>query len=206
MSQQKLQILNEALGRLGSSPLFALDEETDRARTCLLVYDTEVDALFGAHRWNFAQRTVRLDRLDEAPNNGWKFAFGLPGERIGLPVRVLTTSKHPDMPLREFAAEGDRIYAQADEIYVTFVMRVDPTQWLPSFRRCAVVALAAALAMPITEDRNTAEKYTVDAFGTPSEGGRGGLLGRAIDEDVRGSPGPAPAYASDPLTEARFGG
>jgi hypothetical protein len=206
MSEEKLKIINEALGRLGSSPIFALDEDTDRARTCMLVYDTEINAMFGQHRWNFAQRTVKLDRQQETPNNGWKFAFALPGERIGLPVRVLDNPRHPDHPLREFAAEGDRIYAQREEIYATFVMRVDPKNWLPMFRRCAVTALASALAMPISEDRNTKETYFVDAFGTPSEGGRGGLLGRAIDEDVRGSPGPAPAYASDPLTEARFGG
>lgn len=202
----KLQIINEALGRVGSTPLFALNEDSDKARSCALMYDTEIDALFGETHWNFAQRTVRLDQADEEPINGWRYAYALPGERVGLPVRVLSNPRQPDHPLRRYAVEGDRIYADMEPLHAAFVMRVDPQNWLPVFKRAAVMALAAALAVPISEDRTKGEEYRTIAFGNPSEGGRGGLIGRAIAEDMRGSPGPAPAYASDPFTDAFTGG
>lgn len=202
MSEGQLRVINEALGRLGSAPIFALDEDTDRARSCTLIYATEIDALFGAHRWNFAQRTVRLDRLDETPENGWRCAFALPGERVGLPVRVMVKAGRPDAPLRTFAIEGDRLYAEPRELWATFVMRVEPQQWLPTFRKAAALAVAAALAMPISEDRNKAESLREECFGPPPQGGVGGLVGRAIAEDVRGSPGPAPGWTDDPFTDA----
>lgn len=204
MPVDKLTIINTALARLGAQPLEALDEETDRARSVAAVYASEIDALFGECLWHFARKTVALDKLDGTPENGWRFHFAWPGGALQL-ISLLAEPRHPDLPHRDFTREGFRLYAHRERLWGRFLFRVDPDTWPPLFRVAAELRLAAALAMPIADSRTLKESLTADAVGTPSEGGRGGALGRAIAEDARTAPPAAPLSEGDPLTVARFG-
>lgn len=198
-------VVNEALARLGSQPIAALDEDTAVARKVAQIYPTVVGSVFAVERWRFAQRTRRLDRLAEAPQTGWRYAYALPGDRIGEPVRVLANPRTPDRPLRAFAVEGSELHCDQEAVWVSCVVDVDPTQWPALFRAAIVVALAADLAVPQTHDRDLAEDLRRQAWGTPGEGGRGGLVGRAMARDAAQQPGPS-LGASDVLTGARYDG
>ena len=87
-TQDTLKTVNEALARLGSAPIAALDEETPKAAKVAQIYPTVVGAAFACHRWNWARRTARLDRLAVTPETGWRYAYALPGDRIGEPVTI----------------------------------------------------------------------------------------------------------------------
>lgn len=201
----KTALINRALARLGSAPIAALDEESSLARQCNAIYDDLLDALFGLHDWSFARRTVALDRAAVDPINGWGYAFVLPGERLSAPLKVLRDPKDPDRPLRDYALEEGFLYADAPALWAAFTWRVDPSTWdtAPVFRAAFLSGLAAWLALPVAQNSTLREEYWVEAFGTPREDMRGGLVGKAIQRDVHGAPGAAVAI-QDPLTAARF--
>lgn len=201
-----LSIVNEALARLGSSPIFSLEEESKTAGKAARIYPTVVGTVFAAHSWNFARRTTRLDRLAVVPETGWAFAYALPGNRIGDPVKVLDNPRSPDNPLRMFLVEGDELHADAAAVWATCVRQVAPADWPPLFKSAVVVALAAELCVPQSHDVNLAAALRQEAWGSPAEGLRGGQVGRAMARDAASTPGPAPLGASDALTDAWHGG
>ncbi len=98
-----------------------------------------------------------------------------------------------------------KLHADAEAVWATCVLPVDPAAWPPLFRAAYVTALAAELAVPQAHDIALADSLRAQAWGTPSEGGRGGLVGRAMARDAAQAPG-ATLLASDPLTAARIGG
>lgn len=204
--QDKIKVANEALRRFGAGTILSFEEETQKAATVAAIYATVVDDAFQATRWTFARRTARLDLLPDAPLSGYARAFALPGDRVGDPVKVIANPSLPDHPLRIFALEGDELHANVTAVWATCVRRVDPNYWPPMFRRAVVTALAAELVVPISHDTKLADNLRAQTWGTPSEGGRGGLMGRAMAIDVASSPGSAaPIGAVDPLTDAWHG-
>lgn len=206
MPVDDLSIINEALAKIGQGPITALDEESKRARSVSLIYGTTIGAVFAAERWRFARRTVSLTRLDLTPETGYRFAFALPGDRVGPPLKVLTNPRDPDRPLRRFVVEGAELHADHEPLWATFVRRIDPEDWPATFRLAAVTALAADLCIPETHDTTLAASLRQEAWGTPSENRRGGLVGAAMAQDIASDPGPAPLLASDDLTDARLDG
>lgn len=209
-----LKIMNNALARIGAGAIMAEDEDSDLAAQVVAVYFDRLDAILGMHPWTFAGKTYKLDRLSETANNdfvaadgkfmnGWRHGFALPGTRIGHPRRILDDPRRPDSPCRDFLIEGVNLYADRDSLWATVTVRADPAAWSPGFRLAVTVATAADLCVPVTHDATLAEKLRAEAEGSPSEGGRGGLIGRAMGKDAAASPAKAPLWG-DPLTLARL--
>lgn len=197
-----LQIANNALARIGEGSIASFDEESPLARQVSAIYRDRIDVLF-SWPWNFSRRTYKLQRMDETPDNGWKYAFALPSERLSPPRTVLRDPRQPKNPFRDYAVEGGNLYADIAELWATVSVRVDPSLWPPSFRILATVAAAADLCVPVTHDKDLADQLRGEAYGLPSEGGRGGLMARAIADDIATSPIAAP-LSRDPLTDARL--
>lgn len=208
------KVINRGLARIAAAPIGGLDEDTDKARQAIAVYFDRLDATLGLYHWSFAGKTYRLDQAptDGADDyvtaqkrwfTGYRYAYAMPGTRMALPRTVMTDPRLPKLPEREFTIEGDRIYCDRTPLYARFTVRVDPQIWLPAFRLAVIVALAADLAIPVTHDKDLADKLRAQAEGTPQENGRGGLIGRAIGMDAASSGGFS-GLGADPLTSARL--
>lgn len=197
-------IINRALARVGAPGIFALDEETSIARQAVAVYFDRRDACLGLYPWSFAKMTYKLDRLTEEPLNGWRFAYALPGNRLSAPLKVLTDPQRPDYPLRRFTVEANAIYCDEEAVWATVIVQAAPAVWSPAFRLAVTTLVAADLAVPVGHDTALADDLRTQGEGTPSEGGRGGMLGRALIADASGAPTPAPLLAADPLTTAHM--
>lgn len=209
-----LKIMSNALARIGAGAIMAEDEDSDLAAQVAAVYYDRLDAILGMHPWTFAGKTYKLDRLAETDDNdfvatdskfmnGWRHGFTLPGTRVGAPRRILDDPRRPDTPYRDFLIEGGNLYADRESLWATVTVRADPVAWPPDFRLAVTVAIAADLCVPVTHDAGLADTLRAEAQGTPSEGGRGGLIGRAMGKDAAASPAKAPLWA-DPLTLARM--
>lgn len=195
-------IINRALARVGAPGIFSLDEDTALARQAVAVYYDRRDACLGLYPWSFAKLTYRLDRLAEEPQNGWRYAYALPGTRLGTPLKVLTDPQRADFPLRRFAIEANALYCDEGAVWATVLARVDPSAWPAYFRLAVIMLVAADLAVPVAHDTNLADQLRALGEGTPSEQGRGGLIGRAMIADAAGAPSAAPLLAADPFTVA----
>lgn len=208
-------IINRGLTRIGSARISSLTEDTSLCQQARGVYYDRVDAILGMHDWSFAGKTFRLSQLAEVSdygfdlasnkfNNGWRYAFDLPGERIGsTPRRVLVDPRRPDDPFRDYAIEEGRLFADRTPLWALVTVRATPASWSAPMRLAVIVAVAADLAVPITHDTKLAAELKMEAEGAPEMQGRGGLIGNAIAKDMAGNPNKARLWR-DPLTEARL--
>ncbi len=209
-----LTIINAALIRIGSAPIFAVDEDTELAAQVMAIYATRRDALLGLSAWEFAKRTNMLDLVAETAangysstnlwGNGYRYAFAMPGDRIGTPRKVLTNARQPNLPLRDFILEAGRLYADRNPLWATFTVRADPNIWPPAFRMAAEVLCAADFAVPVSHDATLAADLRSIGEGPEAQMGLGGLVAKALAADVSGSPGPAPLQMADDLTTAHM--
>lgn len=198
-------IVNRALARIGAGEIMSLEDEGDLERQASLIYRTETEWAIGLFPWTFARRTFQLSRLAQPPLAGYRYAYGLPGERLGYPIRYLTNVRRPDLPLRDYHAEGDELQCDAEQVFAVCKVNPAPNLWPPEFRKAVIVLLASALAVPTSHDTTLAAALRREAVGPDEAGGTGGLMGVAIAKETALNP-PEAGYATDPFTEARHAG
>jgi hypothetical protein len=201
---EPVDIVNRAFARFGAPPLETLDDENDLAQAAQLIYLTEVQAALGKMRWRFARRTFALSRLSGTPASGWRFAYQLPGEALGYPEKFLPDPRRPDLILRDFEIEAGEVHCDADRLSARCTVMVAPNVWPPEFRKAMIVGLASALCVPITHDLALADALRREAYGEPREGGTGGLLGRAIAQEIASSPPREDMGGDNILVDARW--
>lgn len=181
----ELSIANAALARIGSAPISAFDEETDRAAQVAAVFQDTVDLSLTAYAWSFARATKALALLAETPENGFRYAYALPVGAIAGPLALLTDPRAAASQMREFALESGKLYADSAPLWGAFLFRAAPDTWPADFRVFVTVAVAAALAVPICHDPSLKADLTAEAHGPPSRDGRGGLFERAALADAQ---------------------
>jgi hypothetical protein len=210
MASSKEDIASQALARLGEPSISAFDENTETAERVRQLYEDTILDLLGCYEWQFASARQALP-LDGAvtPANEWEYAFLMPAlrtVRVGNPIRVYNSTSLRARPVFDYELEGKHILTNYKTIVVEFIERKAESLWPGYFVRLAREALAANLALPITENASKEQYHQQIAFGTPSEGGEGGLFGRAMAADSRYAPTRSLLDDSDPMAEARFGG
>lgn len=204
MSIDKATIINWALTDIGAGPMFSVDDDSDLAGQIENVWQPVVDRTFGMHDWTFSRKTYRNARHAEKPENGWSYGFDLPGNRIGNPLKIMDQAGQSPRPLRNFTIEEGKLYCEAPETWSLVKVAVDPDTWPPEWRGAFVVALGAYLCVPVWQDRDLKADMLVEAFGTPSREGTGGLFGRLMAQDKASNPIGSPQADDNPLTNARY--
>lgn len=201
----KATIVNWALADLGQPANFSIDAETRLGGIVDRVWPRAVDHCFYLADWSFARRTNKLSRQAAEPENGWRYGFDLPGDRLGEPLKAMRSIvRSQGEPLRNYDIEGDTLFADEPDVWTRCKVYRDPLAWDPGFRTCFVTALAGYLAVPVLQNEDLRDTYMKAAFGTPSEGGAGGSFGRLVAQHRAGKPVGSPLLAADPLTAARW--
>lgn len=195
-------LIKRVLLALGLPPEYDQEGEDQSSGQIDIVYESCLDRCLSLHDWSFAKRTVKLTRLSETPDNGWQYAFQLPGNRIEAPQRVLRSVQTPNDINRHFTIEEDHLFTSCPDCYVVINLATAPSEWGVAFRAAFEVALKAYLAIPLLQDERMQKEQHQLAFGTPSEKGRGGLINSAIAQDLANSPRQSNLYENDPLTSA----
>ncbi len=145
-------ICNLALAKLGISPIMALTDESKQAQFCNRFYGQTRDEVLQAHRWNFAMRRAALNKLADAPQSEWDFAFQIPVDCLRI---VQLNGYQANERLGEFSVEGDQLLANAEVANVRYIGRVeDGSFYHPLFVHALATMLASRLAGPLTGSRN----------------------------------------------------
>lgn len=155
----KIQICNRALSTyLGAGRINSLNETSPAAEQCLLHYDDTLHSLIEAHWWNFSVgRQVLAEEANDRTTE-WSYKYALPSE--ALTIRwvndpqvtryMIEQNQNPDTP-RELTA--DHIYSDVPFAVCEFSKLVtDTTQFPQYFSDAMSAALAANMALPLTED------------------------------------------------------
>jgi len=203
MTIDKAAIINWTLTDIGVGPVFSVDDGSELSENCEAVWQRTIDQVFGMHDWSFARKTFKNRRRDETPENGWTYAFDLPGGRIGNPLKILDQAGSSPQPLRDFTIEEGILYCNAAETWSLCKVEVSPDSWPPEWRAAFVVAYGGYLAAPVWGDEDMRNSRLSEAFGTPSKEGTGGLFGRLMAQDKASNPVGTPMANDSPLTTVR---
>lgn len=210
MADSREDVASQALARLGEPPISAFDEATDAAEKVSQLYESTVLSILGKNEWKFAsaREVLSIDGAIAVVNE-WRYAYLMPAlriRRVGNPVRVYNTTNLNAPPIFDYELQGAHLLTNQETIVIEFIERKAEALWPGYFEELVVEALAARLALPITEIAAKEEWHTAMAYGTPSENREGGLFGAALRADARYQPTRGLLDDDDPITEARFGG
>lgn len=78
----EVDICNLALNFLGKGIIKSLSENTELARTCKLHYDRYRRILLKDYSWEFAERTMKLEPVEDFEDNvkGWDYVYRYPDD------------------------------------------------------------------------------------------------------------------------------
>jgi len=171
-----LDVVNEALVKLGASPIASLQDAGAQATSARLLFDTLRDRLLAETPWYWALRRQPLSQLslgveyDEFPD--LEYVYELPTDRIRV---IGLVSRSP------FALVRTRLHTSDSEAVVVYTFRAAVGAWPGYFREAVSDALAANLAIAVTDstrrrdrwetaaDRSRVRAMALDAQQTPPE-------------------------------------
>jgi hypothetical protein len=201
----KAMIVNWALPELGLAPTFTIDDTTGLGAQVEIFWPRAIGHCFGLHDWTFCRRTTKLTRQEATPQTGYRYGFDLPGDRIGPPQKILSDPRRQD-PVRDFRIEEKTLFADEPDVWATCKVPVDPVDWDWQWAGAFATCLASMLAVPLLQDQDLAADKWGQAFGSPSQGGTGGVFGRMIAQDRAAAPLGANMLQNNPLTAGRGSG
>lgn len=210
MTTSRVDVASQALARLGEPAISSFEEDSDTAEKVNQLYEPTILQLLSSHDWHFATRRATLQEDGAGvPVNEWTRSFLLPTlrtERVGKPLSVFASTQVGAPQTFEYELQERWLMTNHTVIVVEYVARVNESQWPGYFQTMAVEALAAVLALPVTENATKDQLHRSVAYGGPSELGRGGLFRTATEADATGDPTRSLIDDHDPIASARFGG
>jgi len=200
-----LDVINTACAMIGEEPVQSLTDDLGGGQSASLLYEAVVDFNLGLQPagFQFAREVRQLSRLaGVTAYTGYDHVFEVPGPFSGPPVFLTDDPGDPDRRYDRFLLTAGRVHASDDPLYAMVKFRPDPHRWTATFRMATMTALAAQLAFAIASDRNTMQIRQQEAYGSPSESFRGGLMRSALSEDGFANPPRRVTVARNPLEQA----
>jgi hypothetical protein len=172
-----LEVVNEALVKIGASPIASLQDVGAQATAARVAYSTVVGTLLAQTPWYWALKRVQLPEVSLADGEFDEFdqfdhIYQLPSDlvrSIGL------ASCEP------FALIRDKLHTDDNDPVLVYVFRAEVTRWPDYFRDLVVKTLAGELAISVTDSSNRANLWlsradvarpramAIDAQQTPNE-------------------------------------
>jgi hypothetical protein len=204
-----LTVCNLAIDRVSGDRIDALDEESPLGQFCADNYPHKREFILGKYRWTFATQVAPLARMDPEPlePRPCAYKFAPPSDLIGAVHDWRDTVDPNDKTRSIYVLEANDHYWSDDAtVFIEYTANRPESRWPASFRQLVITAFAADLADHCQRPR-LADKLFVEAWGTPQEGGEGGLYKTARNEDSRMAPQRRLVSGIDPgpLVEARTG-
>jgi hypothetical protein len=147
MATSNVQIVNNALVRIGGSSIISLDENSEAARAANLIYEQTRDAVLRDHLWNFAMSRSSLAANAVAPAFGYVYSYALPTNCL----RVIQLEEKSMV----FKIEGRNLLTDESPARIIYVSQVtDPNQFDAMFTEALSARLAAELAIAVSESNS----------------------------------------------------
>jgi hypothetical protein len=180
-------ICSDALVLLGAAAITSLTDGSDTADACNRLYPDLKNHLLTVYPWSWSLKKVQLSKDSTDPVNEWDNAFNFPADLIGSPIAVFDSSASGTRPRRYgWEIYGTQLFTNLDTIYIDYQATVTEANMPAYFVRFLRVALASEIAITVTDQATKADYFRAQAYGSPGESGRGGLLREAMNIDGRG--------------------
>jgi|TARA_R110000782_G_scaffold97360_1_gene182189 hypothetical protein len=144
MATSVVQIVNNALVKIGANAILTLTEDTEAARAANLVYDQIRDACIRDHVWNFAVNRVELAQNSTAPAFGFSYQYNLPSDCL----RVLQMDDMSTL----YKIEGGKLLTDDGTAKILYLARVEDVNLFDAmFVEALSARLAAELSVTLSE-------------------------------------------------------
>lgn len=142
----QVDIANLALFKIGKKAILTLDDASDEARVCKLMYQTVLEGVLRSHKWRFAMKQAGPLAADvEAPTWRYQYRYPLPPDCLRV-VRV-----NADEDGNSWEIQGQSILTDQVTPYIEYIYRVTNTALFDAlFVQAFVEALATEIAIPLT--------------------------------------------------------
>ena len=182
-----LSICADALILLGAAPISSFTEGTDTAQACDRLYPDLKNTLLSTYVWSWTLKKVQLQRLSDTPINEWKYAYQMPGDHLTGALAVFENDGTAQRSVRYgWEIYGDQLVTNMETVYIDYQTTLAETAMPNYFVRLLRTALAAELAIVITDQASKADYFRALAYGGEADNGRGGLMREAMNIDARG--------------------
>ena len=144
MATSVVQIVNNALIKIGASAILTLTENSEAARAANLIYEQIRDACIRDHVWNFAIRRVELAQNSTAPAFEFSYQYNLPSDCL----RVL---RMEDMGMY-YKIEGGKLLTDEGTAKILYLSRVEDVNLFDAlFVEALSARIAAELSVTLSE-------------------------------------------------------
>lgn len=178
-----ITICSDALLMLGAKAISSFNDGTDESSVCDRLYPDIRDSTLMMYPWSFSMKKIALARLITAPGSVWKYAYQLPGDRLGSPRAVYDTAAVGATPRKEWEIQGDQLLTNLEAVYIDYQYSTPEFAMPQYFVQLLKYQVAWHIAEPITEQAEKAGFWRRMALGEPSENGRGGYFRQATQID-----------------------
>lgn len=182
-----VSVCSAALISLGASKITSLRDTDDVSVACNSLYPNLKNSLLSSYQWSWSLKKRKLTKISTDPLTEWDNAFFLPNDMLSGVLAVFETTGNTERPIRYgWEVYGNQLFTNLDTVYIDYQATVSESKMPPYFIRLLQLAMAAELAIVITDQQAKAESFRAQAFGSPSENGRGGEMRKAMNIDGRG--------------------
>lgn len=149
-STSKIQISSNALILIGHPPIASFEEPGAGAQAAANLYEQSYLNMLTMYRWRFATKRAELNRLAQAPDNGFQYQYQLPHDLIYLIKKDLDTP---------YEIYGDKLYTDDTIVKVDYTYRVDEDKLPAYFIKAFEFFMAMQFSIPVTGNSTRANEY-----------------------------------------------
>ena len=151
-----LSICSDALILLGAAPLSSFTEGSASAQACDRLYPDLRDNMISRYPWSWSLIKLKLNRLVDAPTNEFKYQYQLPGSMLSGVLALFSSGSSSAMSLNSgWEIYGESVFTNLEEVYIDYQASIDESKFPPYFVRLLRTAMAAELAVVITDQVST---------------------------------------------------
>lgn len=204
MSQTKFSIASQGFVLDRANPVSSFDEGSNEANIATEFYDAWARNVLSLHPWSFCRIREQFIRSGKT-QPGWKYLYVIPPTALRV-FAVYNSGQENAPPVRHFevVADGDGQYIACNEeqVFGLYTFYATEAVWPGWFVEFAKYSWAALVAIPVSDDEGLENQMSVRAFGSPSEGGKGGKFAQAAM--ISDQQSPPQQYRENEIIAARF--
>jgi hypothetical protein len=130
MPLSQVQICNLALSRIGiTQAIDSIDEASNEARQCKLLFDPCLEDLISSHDWPFANRIAELGLVEENPTPSWTYSYRLPADY--LKVNFIEEDDSEEFQISSDAS-GGLFYSNLDSVTLNYTASITDIGIIPT--------------------------------------------------------------------------
>ena len=150
-----VEICNLALLACGATGIDTLDDDTQEAKICKLIYKSSRDNFIRKHNWNFATKTLSLT-LSVETTIGYASTFQLPDDYLKF-VQLIGTQYKTKIV-------GDKLATNATSVSIEYIARIENVTLYPAdFVEAFSLAMAMKMIYKFNQSINAKQSLQTDA-------------------------------------------